>query len=129
MKTCKDCKNYKGNYCTELNNHAAPTDPKCEIFDPIKLVYLSGAITGKPNNNSEAFSKTENTIRTQSIRIINPLQLDHSECAVWSDYMREDIKALMDCDYIYMLKGYENSAGAKIELAIAQAIGIKVIYE
>jgi hypothetical protein len=43
--------------------------------------------------------------------------------------MRYDIRALTFCDSIYMMKGWEESKGANIELKVAKAIGLKIIYE
>ena len=43
--------------------------------------------------------------------------------------MRHDIKLLCDCDAIYMLNGWRESAGAKIEHKLARDIGIEIIYE
>jgi hypothetical protein len=40
--------------------------------------------------------------------------------------MRQDVKALMDCDAIAMLSGWEQSAGAAAEQAIAIACDIPV---
>ena len=35
----------------------------------------------------------------------------------------------MDCDLIYMLKGWELSKGAKLELDVASSCGIEVLFE
>ena len=43
--------------------------------------------------------------------------------------MREGIKLLMDCDAIYMLEGYEHSRGAKLELQLADKLGMHIWYE
>ena len=47
----------------------------------------------------------------------------------WMAHMRTDIRNLLDCDYIYMLGGWETSKGAKLELDVASSCGLKVIYE
>lgn len=43
--------------------------------------------------------------------------------------MRKDIALLLDCDCIYMLRGWELSKGAKLELDVASSCGIKVLFE
>ena len=43
--------------------------------------------------------------------------------------MRESIKALATTDKIYMLKGWEDSKGAKLERVIAQGLDIPILYE
>jgi hypothetical protein len=39
------------------------------------------------------------------------------------------MELLSRCDAIYMLKGSENSMGAKMELALAKEMGLDVYYE
>jgi hypothetical protein len=43
--------------------------------------------------------------------------------------MRADIALLLGCDYIYMLRGWELSKGAKLELDVASSCGIEVLFE
>ena len=47
----------------------------------------------------------------------------------WREHMRADIRLLLDCEYIYMLKDWELSKGAKLELDVASSCGIKVLFE
>ena len=51
------------------------------------------------------------------------------EDADWREHMRADIANLVCCGYIYMLKGWELSKGAKLELDVASSCGIKVLFE
>ena len=43
--------------------------------------------------------------------------------------MRTDLLALLSCDVIYLLRGWERSKGAGVELAVAQACGMQVIEQ
>ena len=43
--------------------------------------------------------------------------------------MKVDLKALIDCDYIYMLNNWNNSRGAKIELRLAMDLKIETIMQ
>ncbi len=43
--------------------------------------------------------------------------------------MKEDVKALCECDVIYMLSNWTDSKGAIIEHTIAMYLGLKVQYE
>ena len=45
----------------------------------------------------------------------------------WTDCLRADIRALMDCDTLALLPGWESSQGAHLELHIAHRVGIKVV--
>ena len=40
-----------------------------------------------------------------------------------------DLELLRRCDTIFMVKGWETSRGANEELALAQQLGLEVIYE
>jgi hypothetical protein len=43
--------------------------------------------------------------------------------------MKEDIKALCDCEAVYLLRNYSDSRGALLELAIANELKMEVIYQ
>ncbi len=50
--------------------------------------------------------------------------------AHWRVHMRADIALLVQCDMIYMLRGWELSKGAKLEHDVATSCGIKALkYE
>jgi hypothetical protein len=45
------------------------------------------------------------------------------------EIMRRDINALLTCRAIYMLPGWENSAGAKAELHLARWAGLEILHD
>lgn len=94
----------------------------------MKKVYLSGAISGIAKEVYEAaFNEAADFFEEKGFAVVNPVTLDHVENATWEDYMKRDIKALLDCDYIYMLEGWSRSKGARIELNLASELGISRI--
>ena len=48
------------------------------------------------------------------------------EGASWEDYMRNDLKALLDCTHLALLPGWEKSKGAHLELHIAHRLAMGV---
>ncbi len=92
-------------------------------------VYISGPMTGVKDYNRQAFKAAEEKIKAMGYEVVNPCKLDHSGNGKWEEYMRTDIKALMDCDAIYMLKGWEDSNGAIIELKLALDLKFGLIHE
>lgn len=44
-------------------------------------------------------------------------------------YMRNDIIEMLKCDGILLLKGWEHTAGARVEFTVAQACGLDIFYE
>lgn len=94
-------------------------------------IYISGQITGLEYKDAfERFEKAENKINEQTLHeAVNPMKLNHNHDKSWENYMLEDIKALFDCDAIYMLNNWGSSKGARIERSIAIEIGLEIIYE
>lgn len=91
-------------------------------------LYLSGSIKHDPNY-VEKFATWENTLREQGHDVVNPVTiLAHQPHFEYHDFMREDIRELLDCEGIAFIPGWEQSTGARIELNVAIAIGAKVIF-
>lgn len=95
-------------------------------------IYLSGPMTGYPDYNRPAFMKAEAELQaTLDANFINPARLDSLAKPEWqwTDFMRNSLKRMLDACTIYMLNGWENSKGAKIELALAKELGMRVMYQ
>ena len=90
----------------------------------LPTVYISG-----PRVAEKKFQGAEHFLRSQNYNIVNPMKLQHEHGGTWEEFMREDISALIKCDIIYMLKGWEDSRGAKIEKKLAEDLSIKVITQ
>ena len=92
-------------------------------------IYISGPISGIEINIAyQIFEKAENKLLNEGYEVVNPMKLDHSHGKTWTDYMKEDLKAMMDCDAIFMLPQWRSSAGAKIEHDLAKKLGIDIFY-
>ena len=93
-------------------------------------VYLSGPITGMPNENREAFFSAQLQIFKATnfrISVSNPFLINHeTQNPTYKDYLRDAIVAMLECDAIVMLPGWANSRGACIERAVAHACGLKI---
>ncbi len=92
-------------------------------------IYISGKISGIEKEAEFLFGATEAALKARGHEAVNPLKLNHQHDKSWHSYMREDVKALCDCDAIYMMQNWTDSKGAIIEHAIAIHLGIRVIYE
>lgn len=93
------------------------------------LVYISGPITGVENFKT-AFSARAASLRVMGYQVENPVLIGEKlermfpdRKVSYSEYLTHDIAALLDCDGISMLDGWENSAGARIEHDVAIATG------
>ena len=94
----------------------------------MKKIYISGKITNNANYKAD-FEAAELALKIAGFQPVNPAEEQLPDGATWADYMRHDLKLLCDCDAIYMLNGWRESAGAKIEHKLARDLGIEIIYE
>ena len=85
-------------------------------------VYISGPITGIDFGNRFAFSCARNALELCGYEAVDPSEVQLGDDATWTDYMRADLKLLLDCDYIYMLEGWENSRGARLRISTSMPI-------
>lgn len=94
-------------------------------------VYISGAIAGHDlQERKDAFAKVEKELERQGFVPVNPFKNGVPDDEHWRVHMRADIKMLMDCDYIYMMRGWELSKSCKLEHDVASSCGIKILkYE
>ncbi len=88
--------------------------------------YISGPMTGLPDLNFPAFYQAAAELRAQGHDVVNPAEFGEEPGKTWSDYMRKDIKSLMDCDTIHMLPGWRGSEGARVEHYLARKLGFTV---
>lgn len=91
--------------------------------------YIAGPMTGYADLNFPSFYYAEDELVARGIEVINPARINPDLHADWLECMRVDIKYLVDCDGVYMLKGWEKSRGAAIEHFIAVSLGLHVEYE
>ena len=93
-------------------------------------VYISGPMTGIPKFNRPAFIKAKAELSVLGYDVVSPVDIGDSLPGkpTWKDYMKADIKALVDCELIYMLEGWEKSKGARIEWEVAKLFDIDPLY-
>ncbi|OCN03576.1 hypothetical protein A4S06_05290 [Erysipelotrichaceae bacterium MTC7] len=88
-------------------------------------IYLAGPITGT-DDYVERFKEVEESLTSPGIEVVNPvtdLILDYEE------YIIRGLKMLAECDWIFMLDGWENSNGAKLEYQYAKTVGKKIVFQ
>lgn len=93
-------------------------------------IYISGPISGLPFEDVKRnFDDAQMRLEEQGYEVINPLNNGLTEKHSWKEHMKADIKMLMDCDEIYMMKGYAESKGAMIEYNLAQDLGYDITIQ
>ena len=102
-----------------------------------KTIYISGPISND-SDFQEHFKKAEADIYENVTNgdwdytgAINPAKVNSNLPAdfEWQDYMECCYRFLDLCHAIYMLSGWQESEGAKRELAYAKLLGLEVYYE
>ena len=97
-----------------------------------EMIYISGLgpMSGLPNYNYGAFFAAENLLRSQGKEVINPAKhFGGDQGRARSDYIRADVAVLLrKATAIYMLKGWHNSAGARLERELAIQLDLPVTY-
>lgn len=85
-------------------------------------------MSGLPEFNFPAFHRAAAHWRARGYEVVSPAELNPDTSKTWHDCMRDDIKALCDCDGIVMLPGWQNSQGAHLELHIAHRLRIRIMF-
>lgn len=89
-------------------------------------IYLSGPMTGIPDNNFPAFREWAARLRADGMEVVSPAEIQ--EAGTWELCLRADIRELCTCDAIALMPGWEGSKGANLELHIAHRLGMKVMH-
>lgn len=97
--------------------------------------YICGPITGIPHGNIELFKQAQQALEAAGYDVLNPHEICEEinsdqtlgENERWAICMRYCIAAMcMHADKVFTLQGWRNSRGSKIEVGIAEQIGIEV---
>ena len=88
-------------------------------------VYISGAITNNPQYK-EQFAAAEEILLAAGHTVINPAK---NQGDSYRELINVGLFELMQCDAIYLLRGYENSTGATLEHDYAMTVGLEIIKE
>lgn len=117
-------------------------------LQPFK-VYVAGPIAGYPLGNISAFRDAKARLEAEGYEVINPHEVppvEHpgEECPPGPPggeneegkalhtapcYMRNDLIAMLGCDAIYLLTGFQKSTGSTAELAAAKSAGLQIWHE
>lgn len=103
-------------------------------------LYVAGPMRGLPLYNFPLFDDATAHLRSLNYEVINPAEIDRElgfdpETGTDEDFeklggieaaMSRDFAAILDCDGIALLPGWERSTGARAEVFIAQTTGRRV---
>ncbi|CAK8739129.1 hypothetical protein SODG_002735 [Sodalis praecaptivus] len=92
-----------------------------------KVIYIAGPMTGKPDFNRTAFSLAAVRLSAQGATPLNPAMLPDGLSE--ADYMRIGLAMLQCAEGIYLLDGWQDSAGACAECALAKKLGLAFRFQ
>lgn len=109
-----------------LDKAAHDPQPAAEPTKP--RLYLSGPMTGLPDNNYPAFNAEAARLRALGYDIVNPAELKPpaSESDEWHHYLRRDLREMLTCDGLALMPGWHNSKGAHLEIQVAHRIEMSI---
>jgi hypothetical protein len=91
-----------------------------------RKLYLAGPMTGLPSLNRADFIDAAVRLRFLGFDVISPVELNPPS-RDWAAAMKVAIPALMRCDAVALLPGWENSRGAALEVQIARQCEMELI--
>jgi hypothetical protein len=113
----------------------------------IAKIYIAGPMRGRPLYNFPAFDAARDRLQGDGWDVFSPADMDRATGFDptklpadfdWSklppafDFkvaVDRDLIAIRRCDAVYMLKGWQDSKGARAERALAEWIGLEVLEE
>lgn len=90
-------------------------------------VYISGPMTGYHDFNVPAFNAAAFRLRQLGHDVLNPADGGTDAGKTWADYLRDDIALVVQADAVAVLRGWQESRGASLEVHIAHALGMTVL--
>lgn len=98
-----------------------------------KRIYVSLPISGhdldERKAEAEHIKSKLNFCGLSIIEVITPFDVCPEADKPYSYYMGKDIEALLECDAIFLCKGWQNSKGCMAEFEIARIYGKQIIFE
>ena len=93
----------------------------------MKRIYISGPMTGMPEMNFPAFHAEAARLTALGYDVVNPAELNPEPENGWHECMRNDLAALLTCDALALMDGWQKSAGAHLEMHVAHRVGMEIV--
>lgn len=93
----------------------------------MKRIYLSGPMTGIQDHNFPAFNAEAGRLRALGYDVVNPVDINPDPATPWHECLRHDLAALLTCDTLALLPGWQGSTGAHLEMHVAHRIAMPIV--
>lgn len=102
-----------------------------------ETIYISGPMSGYKDFNYPAFREAAKNLRAAGYTVLDPSDNFNGQAGYTNSagefvkyrrpqYMREDVQHILKSDRVVVLQGWERSMGARLEVRLAQELGLPV---
>lgn len=103
-------------------------------FNSPQVWYISGKITDtsreKEIANLERLNVVARRFKEEGKTFFNPADLEVSGGATWEFYLSRDLIWIYENKpHLFVLKGWEDSRGAKLEVEFARTLNLPITFE
>lgn len=92
-------------------------------------VYISLPISGKEKTAREKADIIRAALSCAGHTPVNPFDIYAGDKPSYADYLCSDLRALADCDAIFLCEGWQFSRGCRIERMFAEEFSKQIMYE
>lgn len=90
-------------------------------------VYLAGPMSGYDNFNFPAFYDGAKSLRAMGFIVYNPADNPYKDSYKWEDYLKMDLRNVLNSDAIVCLPHWYESKGATFEVYIANTLSKPIL--
>ena len=90
-------------------------------------LYLAGPMSDYPDHNYGAFYYAATDLRSRGYTVATPAEINPDTSIGWRASMKRDIPHVLDADALALLPDWQLSRGARLEVHIAQELGIPTL--
>lgn len=89
-------------------------------------VYVNGPMSGPISGRMAAFQQATAALREHGYLVTNPVESAGGSVSD-QDCLRADIQAMLRCDTVAVLPGWQQSADSKLLMTIAARLGMRLL--
>lgn len=92
-------------------------------------IYISLPITGREVQARQHADLVKAMLSRAGHKPVNPFEIYAGKKPTYADHLCCDLRALADCDAIFLCKGWQFSRGCRIERTFAEEFGLQIMNE
>lgn len=94
--------------------------------DSHSMLYVAGPMSGYPDSNYPAFNEAAERLEAAGFTVVNPATAVTGTEAHYIDFIREDLRMMLDCHGVAVLDQWWESTGARNEVSVAGILKMPV---